>query len=142
MSTKKTTSFDQLRALALRAAASASSQISTLANTVTAALEEMDDNKADKADGVAVSIPVSAWKANSDSTTKAAGFDYYADAAVSGLLATDSADTILAIPSLSVASAAGMATTAVPSAGKVRYYAVNKPTAALSATVRVIQGAT
>ena len=142
MSTKKTTSFDHLRALALRSAAFSTEKVAELLQTVTDALEEMDGNKADKADGVTVSIPVSAWKANSDSATKAAGFDYYADAAVSGLLATDSADTILAIPSLSVASAAGMATTAVPSAGKVRYYAVNKPTAALSATVRVIQGAT
>lgn len=142
MSTKKTNSFNQLRMLALRAAASSTEKVAELAETVTAALEEMDGNKTDKARGVTVSIPVSAWAANEDSDTSAAGFAYYADVAVSDLLATDSADTVLAVPSLSVASAAGMSTTATPYAGKVRYYAVNKPTAALSALVRVIQGAT
>lgn len=135
MANTKGSTKQQLIALALRAVAGYSAAIAELATTVSG-------QKADKARGVTVSIPVSAWAANEDSDTSAAGFAYYADVAVSDLLATASADTVLAIPSLSVASAAGMSTTATPYAGKVRYYAVNKPTAALSALVRVIQGAT
>lgn len=113
------------------------------ADAMDTALEEIDglfDTKQNLLKKTSVTIPVSAWKTNTDSITKAAGFLYYADVSISGLAATDWQETTLAVASLKVAKAAGVANTATGSAGKIRYYAVAKPTAALTATVRTLQG--
>lgn len=142
MAKAKMSALDHLKKVALRCEASSGAKIAELAETVTAAIEELAGQKADKAAKVPITIPVTAWKANADAATKAAGFAFYADAAVAGLTAQDSADTVLDFPSLEPAKVCGMATTATPMAAAVRYYAVEKPTTALTAQVRVIQGAT
>lgn len=141
MAQSKISAFNHLRMVALRCAASSTEKIAELAGAVSDALEEMAGQKADKATFKAISIPVSAWKANSDTTTKAAGFAFYADVSVEGLTAADSAGTDLDISSLKPAYTCGMAQTATPMAGKIRYYAVTKPTTALTAQLRIIQGA-
>lgn len=102
-------------------------------------LDKLEAGKADKVSPVSIAIPVSAWTANTDTATVAAGFAFYADAAVAGLTAADSVDTTLDYASLEPAKTCGMANTSTPMAGKVRYFAVIKPTTALTATLRVFK---
>lgn len=102
-------------------------------------LDKLESGKADKVSPVSITIPVSAWTANADTATVAAGFAFYADAAVADLTATDSVDTTLDFASLEPAKACGMANTSTPMAGKVRYFAVIKPTTALTASLRVFK---
>lgn len=105
-------------------------------------LDAMELGKADKVSAVTISIPVSAWIENTDTTTVAAGFAFYADAAVEGLTAKDAAETTLDYASLSIAKACGMSKTATTMAGKIRYYAAVKPTAAMTAQVTIHRGKT
>lgn len=105
-------------------------------------LDKLELGKAAKVTTVTVSIPAAAWTANTDADAAAAGFAYYADVAVGGLKETDCADTVLGIASLDAAKKAGMSNTATMLAGKIRYYAVKKPTQALTAQVRILQGVT
>ena len=141
MARPKISALNQLRMLALRCAASSTEKIAELASVVSQAFVEMDGQKADKATFISVSIPVSAWKTNTDSAPRAAGFLFYADVTVADMTAADGADTVLDYASMNAAKAAGVANTATTMAGKVRYYSINKPTAALTAKVRIIQGA-
>lgn len=110
--------------------------VTALASTVGDAL----DGKADKAAKVSVSIAASAWKSNTDTASKNAGYLYYADAAVSGLTVNDAVKVNLDFASLSVAKACGMAQSCVTSTNRVRFFAVSVPSAALTATVYFVQG--
>lgn len=103
-------------------------------------LDTLEQGKADKVTLVSISIPVSAWTENADTATVAAGFAYYADVAVSGLTANDITESEIDVGSLEVAKVCGMSSVAVSYGGKIRYYAEEKPTAALSLSVRIIQG--
>ena len=105
-------------------------------------LDTLEKNKADKVSPVNISIPVSAWIENTDTATVAAGFAFCADAAVEGLTEADSTDTVLDYASLGPAKTCGMATTSTSMQAVIRYYAMEKPTTALTATVRVYKGAT
>lgn len=105
-------------------------------------LDALELGKADRVSAVTISIPVSAWIENTDTTTVAAGFAFYADAAVEGLTAKDAAETTLDYASLSIAKACGMSKTATTMAGNIRYYAAVKPTAAMTAQVEIHQGKT
>lgn len=98
-------------------------------------------NKRHAHSSTAISVPVSAWKANTDSASVAAGYAYYADATVSGLTASDVTETVLDMGSISAAKVAGMAPVAVSMAGKIRFFAVEKPGSAISAVVRVTKAA-
>ena len=102
-------------------------------------LDDLELGKADKISLVSISIPVSAWVEDTDTTIVAAGFAYHADAAVEDLTAANSTETVLDLASLEPAKACGMANTAIAMAGVIRYYAVNKPTTTLNATVLVFE---
>lgn len=105
-------------------------------------MDKLETGKADKVSPVSITIPVSAWTENTDTATLAAGFAFYADTAVEGLAAEDSTDTVLDYASLEPAKACGMANTATPMVAAMRYYAAEKPTIALTATVRIHKGDT
>lgn len=105
-------------------------------------LDKLEAGKSDKVSPVSITIPVSAWTENTDTATLAAGFAFYADTAVEGLAAEDSTDTVLDYASLEPAKACGMANTASPRAAAIRHFAVNKPTTALTATLRVFEAKT
>lgn len=103
-------------------------------------LDDLEKNKTDKISPVSISIPVSAWIENTDTTTVAAGFAFCADVAVEGLAEADGTDTVLDPACLEAAKVCGLSNTSMTMAGTIRYYAAEKPASALTATVRVIQG--
>lgn len=117
-------------------------QFKNFAAKIDERLDKLETGKADKVSSVSISIPVSAWIKNTDTTTVAAGFAFYADAAVEGLTAENYLDTVLDFASLEPAKTCGMANTATPAAAKIRYLAVSKPESALTATVRMLKGTT
>ena len=117
-------------------------QIKEQVGKIDTRLDALALGKANKVSPISISIPVSAWTDNTDAETLAEGFMFCADVAVEGLKEADSIDTTLAIPSLSSAQSCGMANTAKSRAGAVRYFAVEKPGRALTATLRVFQAKT
>lgn len=98
-------------------------------------------NKRHSHGSVSVSIPVSAWTANTDSTSQAAGYAYYADVTVSSMTASSETDTVLDMGSISAARTAGMAPIAVSMAGKIRFYSETVPESAISAVVHMTAAA-
>lgn len=98
-----------------------------------------------------ITIPTSAWAANNDAATLAAGYSYKADIAVQHLLENANVNLTLLIPSLSIAAAAKMSKTVDilndPAAsaqagypvGIIRFYAKKIPTASLNAKLDAIQ---
>jgi hypothetical protein len=125
----KLTTIEQLRAAAERSAA-LSGQI---AGMVVDAFGH---------DWLTVTLSAASWQTNSDKDSSAAGYGYYCEAAVSNLTENDSAESILSIDSLSAAKAANLCPTTDILAGKIRYYAAVKPTAAITMQVRPIYGVT
>lgn len=124
---KKTPVLDHLDKLAQRC----SQAIATLAGLVVDATE---------AEFFAVTIPTTAWKANTDTEKKAAGLEYMADVPVEDAEAKDAPDIVLKVGSMETASACGMANVATTIPGAVRFFSVEIPQAAIQAQVRIIQG--
>lgn len=110
--------------------------IQTLAGELNAMASGMDELSS-----AAITIPVSAWKGNTDAVTVAAGLAYYADVAVSGLTESDMVDTVLDHGSLEIARSCQMSGTCDSQAGSIRYYAAQIPAAGMTATVYIHKGA-
>lgn len=125
--TKKTITLDQLKKLANRTG----QEIATLAGLVVDAVE---------AEFSAITIPVTAWKANTDTEKKTVGLEYMADVPVEGVDAKDAPDVVLKVGSMATASACGMATVATAITGAIRFFSVAIPQAPIQAQVRIIQG--
>lgn len=107
-------------------------ELTELAALVVGTIEDMilQDN---------ISIPTSAWEANTDENTLAEGFAYKADVAVTGLIANANVNVTLAVPSIAAASAAGVCQTVIVSAGSIRFLSIAVPTADLTGVVDAIQ---
>ena len=107
-------------------------EVSQLAALVVGTIEDMilqDD----------ITIATSAWATNTDAATKAQGYDYKADVAVTGLIENANVNVTFDVPSLAVAAAARLCRTEHISAGSVRFFAKTIPTAALTAKLDAIQ---
>lgn len=124
---QKTTALEHLKKVAMKCA----EEISLLAGIVADALET---------EFTVASIPIKAWKANTDTEKKAAGLAYMADVPVEGAEAKDSVDAVLKVGSMATASACGMANVATVVPGAVRFFAVTIPEAAVAVQLRIIQG--
>ena len=74
---KKLTVLDQLKTSMARAKGWASNQVAQVAQAAAEAMEEMDAVKADKSEGVAVTIPATGWSQDSGA------YPYYYDIAAS-----------------------------------------------------------
>lgn len=122
------TNLGQLKAALLRS----HDEVSDLAALVVGTIEDMI-LQAD------ITIPTSAWAANTDTATKAEGYDYKADVSVTGLIENANVNVTLSVPSLAVAATAKMSATATVSAGSIRFYAKTVPTAALTGKLDAIQ---
>ena len=122
------TNLGQLKAALLRS----HDEVSDLAALVVGTIEDMI-LQAD------ITIPTSAWAANTDTATKAEGYDYKADVSVTGLIENANVNVTLSVPSLAVAATAKMSATATVSAGSIRFYAKASPTAALTGKLDAIQ---
>lgn len=124
-----------------------SGEVSTLAEQTSAALAEadralgdLDSGKQDKSGFQTVAITKAGWKSNTDSETKAAGYAYVYDAAITDATAKDGAESVIYVASMEVAAAAGVCATCDVLNGIVRFYAVNVPTAEITVQVRLIKG--
>ena len=92
------------------------------ADTVREAMEELDAVKADKSEGVAVTIPATGWSQDSGA------YPYYYDIAADGVTAKDRADLALAPASIAAAIACGIC----PATGVIRVRAAKVPAAEMS----------
>lgn len=136
MSNKPTT-LQHLKLTAMRSNALAAE----VAQATADAIEEMGAQKADLGAWHTVTLPVADWTANTDEESLNAGYAFCCEAALSGVTAKDSAESILHAGSIAAARAATLCPTTDVLDGKIRYYAAAKPAAAIILQVRPIIGA-
>ncbi len=124
-----------------------SGDVGTLAEQTSAALKEVDEalgaldsGKQEKSGFQTVAIPKTAWVANTDTETSAAGYAYICNASVAGATAQDGAEAVISVSSMEVAATAGVCATCDVLNGIVRFYAVSVPTAEITVQVRIIKG--
>ena len=117
-----------------RAKGWASNQVAQVAQAAAEAMEEMDAVKADKSEGVAVTIPATGWSQDSGA------YPYYYDIAADGVTAKDRADLALAPASIQAAVACGMCPATETLAGVIRVRAAKIPTAEMSGEYWVMKG--
>lgn len=130
---EKLTTLSQLRAVSQKS----KDRAAQVADTAAAALDEMDEVKADKTEFVSFSIPATGWKTDSS----VPGYTNYIDIAISGLTAADYVAVDVVPASSAVARAANFV--AMESrAGILRLRAASVPTAAISAQYHIITAAT
>ena len=133
---KKLTALDQLKTSMARAKGWASNQVAQVAQAAAEAMEEMDAVKADKSEGVAVTIPTTGW----DETKPGDAYPYYYDIAADGVTAKDRADLALAPASIQAAVACGMCPATETLAGAIRVRAAKTPEAEMSGEYWVMKG--
>ena len=130
---EKLTTLSQLRAVSQKS----KDRAAQVADTAAAALDEMDEVKADKTEFVSFSIPATGWKTDSS----VPGYTNYIDIAISGLTAADYVAVDVAPASSAVARAANIVATE-SRAGILRLRAASVPTATISAQYHIITAAT
>lgn len=136
MSNKPTT-LQHLKSTAMRS----NTLAAEVAQAAADAIEELGGQKADLGAWHTVTLPVANWAANTDEETLAAGYAFCCEAALAGIAAKDSAESILHAGSIAAARAATLCPTTDVLDGKIRYYAVTQPGAAIILQVRPIVGA-
>ena len=107
-----------------------------MAQTVTEAMQEMEDVKADKQNTKAITIPTTGWGIDENSED----YPSYCDIVVAGITAKDRVDIAIAPNSQAAAIACGMSPTNQTLAGKIRVWAKTAPAAAISAEYWLNQG--
>lgn len=130
---EKLTTLSQLRAVSQKS----KDRAAQVADTAAAALDEMDEVKADKTEFVSFSIPATGWKTDSS----VPGYTNYIDIAISGLTAADYVAVDVVPASSAVARAANFVATE-SRAVILRLRAASVPTAAISAQYHIITAAT
>ena len=123
---EKLTTLSQLRAVSQ----TSKDRAAQVADTAAAALDEMDEVKADKTEFVSFSIPATGWKTDSS----VPGYTNYIDIAISGLTAV--------VPASSAVARAANFVATESRAGILRLRAASVPTAAISAQYHIITAAT
>lgn len=136
MSNKPTT-LQHLKSTAMRSNILAAE----VAQATADAIEELGGQKADLGAWHTVTLPAASWAANTDEETLAAGYAFCCEAALAGIAAKDSAESVLHAGSIAAARAATLCPTTDVLDGKIRYYAVTQPGAAIILQVRPIVGA-
>ena len=131
---KKLTVLDQLKTSMARAKGWASNQVAQVAQAAAEAMEEMDAVKADKSEGVAVTIPATGWSQDSGA------YPYYYDLAADGVTAKDRADLALAPASIAAAIACGICPATETLAGVIRVRAAKVPAAEMSGEYWICKG--
>ena len=129
---EKLTTLSQLRAVSQKS----KDRAAQVADTAAAALDEMDEVKADKTEFVSFSIPAAGWKTDSS----VPGYTKYIDIKVDGLTAADSVGVDVDPSSSAVARAADFTSTE-SMAGVLRLRAASVPSAAISAQYHIIEAA-
>lgn len=123
----KLTVLENLRACSEAAKKFAGELVATLAQTVTDAITEIENHKADKLSAVAVTIPTTGWSSDSNST-----YPEYYDISVAEVTEKDRADIIIAPASLYTAKYCGLCPTNETLAGKIRIRSSSVPSSPIS----------
>lgn len=103
---------------------------------VDTALSDMDNEKLDKTNEVAASIPANGWQ----SDTSVSDYPYYYDLAVTELTANDRASVIIAPTSVKTAVSCGICPTCESFAGKIRIRSVQVPSSTVAVCYRIEKG--
>ena len=118
----KVTVIEHLKACALAAKQFAGGLVGDLAQTVTEAMSELDNLKADKPGKVSATISKREWKSDSN-----VGYPKYYDIKDSGVSVNKRATVIIAPDSLETAKACGMCSVNETRAGNIRIRSANIP---------------
>ena len=132
----KMTRIEHLKACAEAAKRFTNGLVSELAQTVTDAMQEMDNVKADKQAAVPITIPTTGWGIDEASDS----YPNYCDIPVAGVTAKDRVDIAIAPGSMDTAIDCGLCPTNETQAGKIRVWARTVPAGAISAEYRLSQG--
>lgn len=132
----KITVLSQLRACAEAAKIFTSGLIVKLAETVSEALSELDNTKADKGESITIVIPRSGWKKDESY----ADYTYLYEISVEGVTAKDRATVIIAPISHAAAIACGLCATNETVAGKIKIWSKSIPQSDIDAEYTIDQG--
>lgn len=132
----KLTYLNHLKACAEAAKSFTNGLVAKLAQTVTEAMQEMEDVKADKQNTKAITIPTTGWGIDENSED----YPSYCDIVVAGITAKDRVNIAIAPNSQAAAIACGMSPTNQTLAGKIRVWAKTAPATAISAEYWLNQG--
>ena len=132
----KMTRIEHLKACAEAAKRFTNGLVAELAQTVTDAMQEMENVKADKQDSVSITIPTTGWGIDEASES----YPNYCDITVAGVTAKDRVDIAIAPGSMDTAIDCGLCPTNETQAGKIRVWARTVPAGAISAEYRLSQG--
>lgn len=132
----KMTRIEHLKACAEAAKRFTNGLVSELAQTVTDAMQEMENVKADKQASVSITIPTTGWGIDEASDS----YPNYCDIPVAGVTAKDRVDIAIAPGSMDTAIDCGLCPTNETQAGKIRVWARTVPAGAISAEYRLSQG--
>lgn len=113
----------------------ANNLVGELTQITVKALEEMENNKADKPKATSISIPTTGW-----ANDKSVGYPYYYDLTVTGVTAKDRVEITVAPSSLETAKACGLCPTNETLKNKIRIRSVSAPKAAITAEYWVETG--
>ena len=130
------TRIEHLKACAEAAKRFTNGLVAELAQTVTDAMQEMENVKADKQDSVSITIPTTGWGIDEASES----YPNYCDITVAGVTAKDRVDIAIAPGSMDTAIDCGLCPTNETQAGKIRVWARTVPAGAISAEYRLSQG--
>lgn len=132
----KMTRIEHLKACAEAAKRFTNGLVAELAQTVTDAMQEIENVKADKQDSVSITIPTTGWGIDEASES----YPNYCDITVAGVTAKDRVDIAIAPGSMDTAIDCGLCPTNETQAGKIRVWARTVPAGAISAEYRLSQG--
>lgn len=132
----KMTRIEHLKACAEAAKRFTNGLVAELAQTVTDAMQEMENVKADKQASVSITIPTTGWGIDEASDS----YPNYCDIPVEGVTAKDRADIAIAPGSMDTAIDCGLCPTNETQAGKIRVWARTVPAEAIAAEYRLSQG--
>lgn len=116
----------------------ANTKLEAIATTAAEAIEEVCNNKADAPVWVSATLAVNSWVNNTDTAVKNAGYNFMCDTTVPGVTVYDSAESIISPESVIATADCGMCPTTEVMNGKVRFYAINMPTANITVQIRPI----
>lgn len=132
----KLTYLNHLKACAEAAKSFTNGLVAKLAQTVTEAMQEMEDVKADKQNTKAITIPTTGWGIDENSED----YPSYCDIVVAGITAKDRVDIAIAPNSQAAAVAAGVSDQPARWRGRSAIWAKTAPAAAISAEYWLNQG--
>ena len=132
----KMTRIEHRKACAEAAKRFTNGLVAELAQTVTDAMQEMENVTADKQASVSITIPTTGWGIDEASDS----YPNYCDIPVAGVTAKDRVDIAIAPGSMDTAIDCGLCPTNETQAGKIRVWARTVPAGAISAEYRLSQG--